>query len=234
MKTITLLLILTVHLDLFSQENNIRLVNFNHSTCDDSEDPDRIRQRIINQFFLKDTLFITLGIVAECDLDDPLIKITKSKDTLDFKIERKPISITKDTITQMIVLCDCCYQFDFKIAGLSSKNYYVRVNNEHIIESDEKYITYPIHFELLNSGDTINYSDKYALMQGLWIMKYKDGSVDKVIYKEDKPLSFKKYYQNGQLKCDCICRPNHNGLMEYIEETGDCKYWDENGNEIKK
>ena len=34
--------------------------------------------------------------------------------------------------------------------------------------SDEKYITYPVQFELLN-GDTINYTDKYGFKQGKWI-----------------------------------------------------------------
>jgi hypothetical protein len=238
MKAILTILMLTIHLGFYAQQNNIKLTNSSHSICDNS-DIERIRQRIINQYFVNDTLNISLGIIAECDLDDPFIGIIQSNDTIDFKIERKPLieydSITHDTIySQMIVECHCCYEFYFKILGLTSKNYYVRVNNELLLESNEKYLTYPVKYELSQIGDTINYKDKYGLNQGLWIRNHKDGSIDKIKYVNGKPTSFKKYYSNGQIKCDCICRPDHEGLIELIQETGECKYWDINGNRINK
>lgn len=151
---------------LYSQINNSpKLVNFIPSECDKETEVYRLRTRIIDKWYNNDTLKIEVGTSATCCVDF-VPSIEFKNDTLNL------IFIETGEACE----CMCCYQFIYSIIGIGKKNVNIKLNGAAVELSSEKYLTYPIEYEISNS-DTINYLDKYGLKQGEWIFK-SDSSLD--------------------------------------------------------
>lgn len=158
-----------------SQKDKPLLVDFTPSECDANEDADRLLTRIIDYWFVGDTLLVEVGTKATCCVDFiPEIKF--ENDTLNLLF----------TETGSPCMCMCCYQFIYHIKGIRDENIGIKLQGKPIEFSEEKYLTYPVSFEILN-GDTINYVDKYGFKQGLWFSKDDTtGSYFKAFAKDDE------------------------------------------------
>lgn len=213
------------------KKDNLKLIDYHQSTCDQSVDPYRIKPRIISYNQHKDTLDLEIGFATTCCIEYiPDLKF--ANDTLSIKYNEKEGSYGCS--------CICCYSFNHKIKGINSSKITVKLENEIIQLSDEKYKTYEPTFTVVKN-DTINLTDKYGFKQGLWTF----GTIFFERYKDNKRLSTgkffknknikdeyfysvkikKEYYTNGKLKSEC----NRNDKWEYIN----CRKWRRNGKEIK-
>jgi len=204
----------------------VELIEFSQSACDRSSDPYRLKPRIVSLKQLTDTLTIEISFAATCCLDyTPEVKY--SADTLYFSY------IAKDEGDACS--CICCYSFNHKIKGINATDIIVKLYNQVIELSNEKYKTFAPSYSILN-GDTINRTDKYNLKQGLWIneskfKKYKD---DRIItwgslYNNGrmqnqydlKTDTYREYHQNGKLKMKCYGKAN--------SDLTNCQQWYKNG-----
>ena len=205
---------------------DVELIEFNQSACDKSSDPYRIQPRIISLKHLTDTLLIEIGFAATCCLEY-IPKIKYSADTLYFSY------LAKDEGDACF--CICCYSFKHKIKGIDNTKFIVKLYDQTIKLSSEKYRTFSPTYSIVK-GDTINRIDKYNQKQGLWISesnfkKYKDDRIiawghlynDKKIQEEydSKTDTYREYYPNGRLKLKC----NGKAASDYTN----CQQWDKNG-----
>lgn len=187
-----ILLTFFLHLNTIQAQDQIQLVDFSPSTCDDKEDPLRIKTRIVDQWYKGDTLMIEVGTVALCCVDfEPHISFNNKVLDLQFKETGIPCE------------CDCCYQFIYKIMGLKDQKFTTTLNGKSIQYSEEKYRTKPERFEIYN-GDTINRFDKYGFKQGLFILgRDMEKPSVKIVYKDDKKfqgITWIKYDKEGRIK----------------------------------
>lgn len=211
-------------------KNNLELINYQQSVCDQTVDPYRIKPRIISFKHHKDTLDIEIGFAATCCIDY-IPDINYSNDTLYVKYKEKEGSIGCS--------CICCYNFSHKIKGIDKSKITVKLENEIIEISNEKYKTYKPTFTIVKK-DTINLTDKYGFKQGIWPFKskyfyrykddrhistghlHKNGKIkDESFYKINMR---KEYYKNGKLKSECKI----NDKWEFI----DCRRWNKKGKEM--
>lgn len=181
------LLLNTIH-----AQDQIQLVDFTPSTCDEKENPNRIQTRIVDQWYKGDTLMVEVGTVATCCVDfEPNLSYANTVLNLQFKETGNACS------------CYCCYQFIYKIIGLRDQKFTTTLNGEPIQYSEEKYKTFPEQFEIYN-GDTINRFDKYRFKQGLFIIgKDKEKPLEKIVYKDDKKfqgITWIRYDEEGRIK----------------------------------
>jgi hypothetical protein len=143
--------------------------------------------------------------------------------------------------------CFCCYEFAFEVEGIKDDKIKIKFRDKDIELSNEKYLTYPIKYKILN-GDTINYVNKYGLKQGKWaffgadslmntghvefnddipvrIVHYHNDKSIKSIESKDENGNYSKYveyFESGRLKKECyMTKPN----TSY--KQGLCKEWDE-------
>jgi len=156
---------------------DVRLVDFQSTDCDENSDPYRLLTRIIQQEFHGDTLQIKVGTTATCCVD-LIPSIAFKQDTLSLHLEETGIGCE----------CICCYQFNFYITGLNDKKFGVKLLSNTIEQSDEKYKTYPVEYITYN-GDTTAYRDKYGLRQGIIVIELKDN----VLYKHVKDDEYIKF-----------------------------------------
>lgn len=227
-----------------AQETEIELIDFTPSECDESVDGYRIKNRIVDTWYEDSILMVEVGARATCCVDfEPSIKATR--DTLDL--------IFKETGD--FCSCICCYQFVYHIQGYADKEPVFKLNGELIKMSKEKYITYPIKYDIWN-GDTINKINKYGFKEGLHIYGNKRKPFERMIYKDDfrfegscwidydfwgrkieenKFINGKeievKYYRNGKVMEECqeYRIPLTKSSLRYEKI---CKTFDKKGNVI--
>jgi hypothetical protein len=206
----------------------IELIEFNQSACDKTSDPYRLKSRIISLSHKSDTLQIEIGFAATCCIDY-VPKIKFLADTLFFSYDAKD--------EDGGCFCICCYSFIHKIKGIPSKNIIVKLYEEVIELSDEKYKTFPPTYTIVR-GDTVNIKDKYGLKQGTWV-----NEISFTRYKNDRILSWGRFYENGKvqnehdLKTDIYreFHPNGKLKMKCNKTPGqgltNCQQWYESGKE---
>lgn len=213
------------------------------------EGAERIYDRIISQKYANNILKLRFGKLSNC------AGISNSNsffsgDTLRITFDEfVPIKI--DTLedgsvvtTSEWLACDCYFESDYVISDLPKEPLTILVNGTEI-KHHPKYKTYPVTFELLD-GDTINYTDKYGLQQGKWIVDLPNNGYIRGFQKDGQYIirDYKSFYDNNQLKgeyvLDSLGRgfgrqfyPNGN-LRSMHTKTGIDKevliYYYENGN----
>lgn len=217
---------LTYHFSFDQANKSPILVGFSYSNCDKRTDVSRLRTRIVDQWYVKDTFFIEVGTKATCCVDF-IPSIHYDNSILELKFDETGTSCE----------CTCCYQFIYKIIGLKKRDFKIKLQDKIIEKSNEKYLTYPIQYEILN-GDTINYVDKYGLKQGYWFNPKKNfrgfAKDDHWIYKEsfsynnklkidhlnvdnNKSRLFVVYYPNGGIKSISTSNYNLRETKEFFE-----------------
>lgn len=208
------------------------LIEFYPSTCDSEEDVMRIRERISEIYEVGDSLFITVGFVANCAFDNSPMKVDANYigDTLcltfDFEYEVGDTIVENgDTMVYMsfnAASCDCCFEFQYVVKNEYSDSTPVKLNGKLIIYHTEKYKTYPVEYELLK-GDTINLVDKYGFRQGKWLYYDKENRLindriymnDSIVYGVDY-----RYYDDGVISRKLEWKDNeHLNYYEY-DRTG--------------
>ncbi|MEN2402465.1 hypothetical protein GKZ90_0021930 [Flavobacterium sp. MC2016-06] len=216
--------------NVFGQKNNnVELIAYNQSVCDETSDPYRIKPRIISIKQSKDTLDIDIGFATTCCLEYiPQIKFSTDTLYISYKIKDEDLACS----------CICCYSFNHKIKGINSSKLIVKLYDKIIELSNEKYKTYDPTFTIIKS-DTLNLTDKYGRKQGVWYGKnygkYKDDRIIALIHlfenmkiKDEfvlKTRLLREFYENGTLKSECYQTEN----LELIN----CRKWKKNGQEIK-
>ncbi|MEO8236563.1 MAG: hypothetical protein ABI576_00545 [Flavobacterium sp.] len=211
--------------------DKIELINFNQSACDETSDASRIKPRIISFKHYKDTLDIDIGFATTCCLEY-IPDIKYSADTLYISYKARDENLACS--------CNCCYNFNHKIKGIYSSKLTVKLYDQIIELSDEKYRIYKPTFTIIKN-DTINLTDKYGQKQGVWTTyrnnygKYKDDRIVATItlFKnmrikdefEFRTRLLREFYKNGKLKKECYKTEN----LELIN----CRKWKKNGREIE-
>jgi hypothetical protein len=163
MKTGFLILLTLFTLAASGQEVN--LVDFKPSECDQNGESDRIISRIVSETNHNDTLQIEIGTVATCCVD-----FTPS---IEFRKDTLRLSYVE---TGEFCECYCCYQFTYFITGLVDEKFVTTLQDEVIEMSKEKYKTYPIEYFIFK-GDTTGYLDKYGHRQGVYISEREDNLI---------------------------------------------------------
>jgi len=244
---------------------NIELIGFSASQCDNNYPYERlVRTRIVSKNYLNGIYSVEIGIFENCSgVNTPNINF--SNDTLQLfyeigelgKIDTISIDsnesgkITFTTIQSYnIAECNCCFHFIYSIKGLENKNYIISLNNIVIEYSPDKFLLFPIKFELYDNA-TINYIDEFGLKQGLWLKEksvvetwfnYKDNIRMQLIQKKYYPnrklkeekvfvhmelFERKEYFKNGKLKCECVNDDKNKQLLN-------CIRWNKKGKLIKE
>ena len=217
-----------------SQESN--LIDFLPSTCDYNENTERIRNRISEIYLQNDTLFVSVGFVANCGYEDnPIADAIIKNDTLYLSFGYK--YVIEDTLVEngdsVFIIsfseyeCDCCFEFQYLVRNVNSDTIPVKLNDKLITFHLEKYMTYPIRFEVFK-GDTINLVDKYGFRQGLWL-----------IFNDDHRLMMERNYLYDSIKNGTDYRYHENGIISRKLEWKDNEHlnyyeYDESGNLIAK
>ena len=229
-------LILLILLYSFSfGQNDIKVVDFLKSECDNTYDLERIQPRLLEQNYNNSLFTIKIGTVANC-LGISLVKADYNNDTLN--ISYRNGIVTPDTITGGEILefanCDCCFEFHFFIEGLPKEPNYIIINNREFHYYPDIYKTYAVKFEVYKS-DTVNLTDKYGFKQGKWNrikdqddMRYEYFTTYDSVYYDayfinDTAIRYilEAFYPNGQLAVS----ETSNGFRNIKEER-----YNENGN----
>lgn len=213
MKPLSFLFIL-ISLNAVSQP---ALLEFRNSMCNSEEDPSRLRTRIISRKLEHNILTIEIAATATCCVSfKPVTAVREGILYLDFEETGEPCE------------CSCCYEFVYRVFGISQSDIPVRFRKEQIEQSGEKYKTYPVVFEWYK-GDTINRRDKYGFRQGIWRNLPKD-SMDYRAYADDHLIRLVRFYPDKKLKSEMIAEkikfewegrsydtyPGLNELIEYF------------------
>jgi hypothetical protein len=205
MKNLILILLILI----YSQaKGQVQLLNFTPSQCDQGENPERIKTRIVSQHFEGDIFKVEVGTIATCCVSFiPAVEFKNSVLHLRFRE------------TGNACTCDCCYQFVYHIAGLKGKKFTIKLQDQKIEYSQEKYLTYPVKFNKVGK-DTINYVDKYGFKQGLHIIGKLKQPREKLIYQDGAPWQGSQwitYYPNGNKKKEMQYAEGKKHLVEYYE-----------------
>lgn len=223
---------------------DVNLVEFSQSSCDSSSDPYRLKPRIISLKHFTDTLAIEIGFAATC-CSNYVPNIRYSYDTLYMSY----------TATGDACSCACCYSFNHKITGISSVGLIVKLYNEVIELSDEKYRTYKPTFVIVK-GDTLNRKDKYGQKQGIWIEELTIQKIERnrvtgkdnitfFRYNDSKYHNWGHLYPNLKIKDEYNAKTDlhqkfYNNGMKKMECYGNdddqstsCRRWKKNGRQIK-
>jgi len=181
-----------------------QIVDYSLSSCDRNSHPDFLIHRIVHKEIKNDTLSLIIGFPENCCVRmNP--KMSYKNDTL-YLIESAPDTSIHEKI---YCFCDCCFELNLLISGIQDTNFVLKADGIVLRLSSEKYRTYPISFYLEN-GDTINYTDKYGLRQGLWKF-YNQGTnalekelfLKSEFFREDQIIWRKQYYPSGHLMSYC-------------------------------
>lgn len=209
-KAIYILLVSLLSFNALGQKSN--LVDFQPSSCDHKEDVDRIRERISEIYLQQDTLVVNVGFVANCAYsEEPIFgDACFDNDTLYLKYDFKHYFVDTlfengDTVFYQSLNyyeCDCCFEFTYIIAGVHKKDMPIKLNDKIMHFHPEKYKTYPIEYDIYN-GDTINFTDKYGVRQGRWVVRGSTGWIlQNRIYRNDtitKGVDY-RYFESGAIQ----------------------------------
>jgi len=210
-----LLIILSIGQVFGQKTDSVKVIEYSQSACDRTSDPDRLKPRIISLEHHADTLNIEIGFATTCCLEYiPNVKYSADTLYISYKVKDEGEAC----------MCICCYSFNHKIKGINTPKLTVKLYDQVIELSNEKYWTYEPTFTILN-GDTVNRKDKYGLKQWIWIttsdnfIKYKDDRIDK------RGKIHREFYGNGKIKKQCY--KTSDGEILY------CRQWTRSGRELK-
>lgn len=207
-----------------SKSNGLFLLELNASECDDSMDPFRLIDRIINKTYVNDTLTLDIGLAKECCVSfDGSSKI--KGDTLELFLSSYGEACE----------CICCYTVIFKF--VTKKEFAtIRLNNRDICLTDEPYKTYPVRFDM-HGKDTINFYDKYGYKQGSFIeFKSNDDTLKYESYIDNYLVEHRCYHDNGKRKSWKILSELEWDRFNTFASPKYSYYreWDEQGNPTKE
>ena len=201
----TLLPFLLLPLLTLGQSKGIKLLGFEVSPCDRNADTFRIQKRIVNQNITEGIYNLSIGVLANCSGVHGATTTLKA-DTLKIRYQEGSITTIKHkngkTETSIETSgCDCCFEFNFSISGMTALPKTVTVNDEVIIHHPEKYRTYLVSYPL-KDGDTINLKDKYGFKQKKWLETKPNNGYLSAYYINDriKTAEGREYHPNGKLK----------------------------------
>lgn len=182
-----LLLLILIPFSVFGQTS---LFQFNSSTCDQDEDPSRLRTRIISKKLTDNLLTVHIAAHAAC-CENFIPKIEVKDGVLYLDVQE----------IGELGECACCYEFIYKVAGIQNEEMPIQFRNKEIKFSTEKYLIFPIHYDI-HKGDTVNFIDKHNFKQGKWITSM--DSLVYTIYSFDWPYKRVRLYPNKMIKSETI------------------------------
>jgi antitoxin component YwqK of YwqJK toxin-antitoxin module len=222
----TLLLLLLLPLLIQAQSENIKLIKFEISPCDRNADIFRVQNRIVSQHITAGIYNLSIGVIANCAGIHGATTTFKS-DTLKIRYEEGSITTithkNRKTETSIETAgCDCCFEFNFSISGITALPKTITVNDAVIIHYPEKYKTYPVTYTL-KDGDTINLKDKYGFKQKQWFETKANNGYLSAYYLDDriKTADGKEYHANGKLKSLLIQTDFERSREEYYFDNGE-------------
>ena len=143
----------------------------------DSNDERQLMDRIVSQEIRNDTLLLLINTFIDCEGVYDMNVQKKTDDTLCFSFHEGAIYKEIDDSGDTVVRAICSegvdfFEYSFIIPRI--KSIPVILWNDSVLEfSTERFKTFPISY-YIKQNDTINYSDKYGLRQGVWILIDKD------------------------------------------------------------
>lgn len=182
---------------------NIKVIDYFFSECDDSHNQCIVQPRIIYEIYENNTLEVSFNIVANCEGLYGL-KAENIHDSLYLSYRTGSIPDTtfigNDTIVDFsFAWCDCCFELNVKFKVLNNKPKYYVINGKEMHLFEDKYKIFPVEFDVIE-GDTVNYKDKYGRGQGKWFYNNKSLKKGYMILKDDIFLEF--YDENGKIERD--------------------------------
>lgn len=176
---LSIIFILTITVNSFAQ----KIESFYTSGCDsDLIDIDFLNERIINHEYQSDTLTISIALRENCALQPaPSVKIIDNVLFID-------LNHSSDIVT----MCDCCFEFTFIITGLASFDPpVIQIGAKTLLPSDNKLIPLPEDYHI-DDMTVFNQKDTNNLKFGFWEDETSKGAVKHLsfyeISKENKSL----------------------------------------------
>ena len=170
----------------------------------------RVNQRIISSNIEKDTLFIKIQYIENCN----------NGDILNYSIKKDTISFNFDFSSKEIADCDCVFTNNLKIKKPKIKNPVFKINNTHGIKelkiSDNYYL--PAEYIIKNNDTLMIYDDNGHEFSRSF---YESGKIHSLSINKNSYNERIVYYENGKIKSIRQSLPDfdHHILRE----------WDENG-----
>lgn len=198
---------------LFGVSYTQELLEHHLSDCDINSFAELVKNRVSKIKLEDDTLSITLGFSANCCIElDPIIKF--KSDTL---------YVSKNNVSNNFCMCNCCFEMDLKLNGITDTNIVVIVDNEEFKFSNSPNIKLPDEY-IFDSKTPINRGNKNNLKIGLWRTYYENSKKIKIeeYFSEEweDPIRvwFKTYDDKGKLTSIGI-RTTPTGNMIILEPT---------------
>ena len=210
---------------LYAKEAGVWLFGLVPSECEAFNEFRRFNKRIIYKTYSNDTLRIAVNFIAHCCVNF-LGDLQLLGDTLNMVYYP----------TGEFCDCGCCYSLEYAIKT-NRKFVHFKLNNHPIIESDEKYKTFPIKYDIVD-GDTINRYNKYNEPIGIHIKYNENGdTLDYSEYYEGMigPVETKSYYPNGEIKFwykRTFLESRDHPHWKYLYKAR-TREWDKNGSLIR-
>lgn len=221
-RILVVLMILSYFIDCSAQgsykneESKVKLLKWSVADCDNTYDPDRLKNRITT-FETKDGLtFITVNFSDNCCAD--------FKPVIDFK-DNKLMLLPYIEYIGEYCSCNCCFSINFEIEGIEQLDYEVYFNDKKIELSENHYKTVEPTYETYN-GVQINKVNKYGFRESTWITFYENGKQKSIIkypetsiYYKPRPEWEKRFSESGKL-----IYFNRKDSLESWFEDGELKY----------
>jgi hypothetical protein len=179
------------------QETDIKLISWKSEACDNTYDPNRLKDRIT--FFERkgDTTIISVNFSENCCAQfNPKIKL----------IDNKIFLLPYEEYIGEYCGCNCCYTISFEIVGIHNNQFEYYFRNKKIEVSTDHYETIEPSFTMYNETK-VNRRNKFGFSEGKWINFYENGSIKEMkqyeencIYYECQPLWTKEFYESTQLR----------------------------------
>ncbi|MBI3218788.1 MAG: hypothetical protein HYZ44_04695 [Bacteroidetes bacterium] len=212
MKQLLVIVFSLVTTIMWSQEATVHVFGFTNSTCEQIDESYQLRTRIISKSFSNGILTVQIGDMATCCATF-LPRATLNNGVLNLDFEE----------TGTLCECGCCYEFLYQIKGADDQ-VKITFRNKEIELSEEKFKTFPVSYKMFK-GDTINYTDKYGLRQGVWASPKDSLMIKEYFEYEDYIVKRRvRLYPNGKIK-DEISRER---FVVYFDDKPANEFWDYN------
>ena len=175
------------------QSRKIKVVAFRQSKCEPYGDPFKINTRIIDQKVYGKIFSIKIGTSATCCVAFvPTAILQHDALLLGYEETGDPCD------------CSCYYEFTYDLENLDEQINQIYFEQEPISYSKEKFKTYDIGFNIVNS-DTLDYQDKYGRKQGKWhLSELLPTTRAFVEYKNDTLVRRVNLFENGSLQSEVL------------------------------
>jgi len=203
-KILKILFLLNIWLAHSQEVANSRL-----SDCDVSTFLELVRPRIAKREILNDTLFMTIGFKENCCIE-PQPQLKKSNDTL---------YLIKNDISDLWCACDCCFELDLKITGISDTNFILIVDNIEYKTRSSNRVKLPDEY-VFDKKTLINQVNENNLKIGLWRTYFENSNKIKIEeyfseeWKEPIRVWYKTYDKKGNLTSVGIRTGPNNSMLD--------------------